>query len=68
MSFRLYNKGDMVRLKNAIHIRDGESYGVGIVIGYHKLKTGKDCKDTPMIAWSDGGIRPALWCNIELCD
>ena len=50
MTYRLYKKGDVVRLKNPHHIRNGENHGVGIVIGYRKLLNGKDCKDTPMVA------------------
>lgn len=71
MSYRLYKKGDMVRLKNPNYIRNGENYGVGIVVGYSKYSTtGRDCKDTPMIAWSgpvEHNPAPALWSNIELC-
>ena len=68
MTYRLYKKGDVVRLKNPHHIRNGENHGVGIVIGYRKLLNGKDCKDTPMVAWS-GDIEhnpaAALWSNLK---
>jgi len=68
MTYRLYKRGDVVRLRSPHHIRDGHSYGVGVVIGYDKLLNGKDCRDTPMVAWS-GDIQhnpaPALWLNLK---
>ena len=65
MSYELYHVGDVVRLRNPNHIKNGEKHGAGMVVGYLKTLNGRDCLDTPMVAWSGlNDTAPALWSNI----